>query len=113
MAGGAEQVTVAQLRSWIEAEQPGLPAVVQNLVIAGYAIQADKAWLRGDKPYPTPRLDQIASDMTLRSQELPTHEEFGLASARAQGIFGIARQPVRSGRSGQVLAAASKPNATG
>ena len=39
---------------------PGLAAVVQNLVIAAYAIQADKAWLRGDKPYLTLRLDQIA-----------------------------------------------------
>jgi len=112
-AAGADQVTVARLRSWIDAEQPGLPAVVQNLVIAGYAIQADKAWLRGDKPHPTPKLDQIANDMTLRSQELPTQEEFTLASARAQGIFGIARQPVRSARSVQVLAEAIKRNATG
>jgi hypothetical protein len=112
-AAGAGQVSVAQLRSWIDAEQPGLPVIVQNLVIAAYAIQADKAWLRADKPYPTPRLDQVPGDMTLRSQELPTPEEFALASARAAGIFGIARQPVRSVRSVQVLAEAIRRNATG
>jgi hypothetical protein len=42
--------------------------------------------------------------MTLRSQELPTPEEFELASSRAAGIFHIAREPVRTARSVHALA---------
>ena len=69
--------------------------MVQNLVIACYAIQADKAWLRAGQPMPTPpKLDKITDDMVLRSQELPTEEEFDAASARAQGIF---RHPAAAG----------------
>jgi len=43
-AAGRPQVTVGEARRWVDEAQPGLPALVQNLVIAGYAIAADKAW---------------------------------------------------------------------
>ena len=112
-AAGADQVTVAQLREWIKADQPGLPEIVQNLIIASYAIQADKAWVRAGRPIEAPKLDKITSDMVLRSQELPSEEEFETASARAQGIFRIQRQPVRSVRSVHALADAIRRNATG
>ena len=111
-AAGADQVTVAQLREWIKADQPGLPEIVQNLVIASYAIQADKAWVRAGRPIDAPKLDKITSDMVLRSQELPSEAEFETASARAQGIFRIQRQPVRSLRSVHALADAIRRNAT-
>ena len=42
-AGTAAEVTVSQLRGWIGEEQPGLPEHVQSLLIACYAVQADKA----------------------------------------------------------------------
>ena len=112
-AAGADQVTVPQLREWIEAEQPGLPEIVQNLIIACYAIQADKAWVRAGRPIDVPKLDKITDDMVLRGQELPSEEEFETASARAQGIFRIQRQPVRSVRSVHALADAIRRNATG
>lgn len=112
-AGGQREVTAGQLRGWIAGEQPGLPASVQNLLIAAYAIQTDKAWLRGGKPVPEPGLDKITDDMVLRSQELPSGAEFEEASERAAGIFGIARHPVRNARSVQVLADAVRRNAEG
>ena len=42
-AAGQAQITVGQVRHWVDEEQPGLPADVQTLVIACYAIQADKS----------------------------------------------------------------------
>jgi hypothetical protein len=112
-AGQADLAVGRELRPWIKAEQPGLPTAVQNLIIACYAIQADKAWLRSGVPQQAPALARITDDMTLRGQELPTEEEFAAASRRAEGIFRIARQPVRSARSVQALAQAAQRNATG
>jgi hypothetical protein len=112
-AGAATQVTVGQLRGWIDEEHPGLPATVQNLIVACYAIQADKAWLRAGHPMETPKLDKISDDMMLRGQELPSEEEFERASVRAAGIFRIARLPVRNARSVQALASGVRRKAEG
>ena len=55
----------------------------------------------------------MPDDLVLRSQELPTQEEFDLASARAAGIFRIQRQPVRTARSVHALADADPPQRQG
>ena len=110
-AGTAAEVTVARLRGWIGEKQPGLPEHVQSLLVACYAVQADKAWLRAGQPAEPPGLDKMPDDLVLRSQELPTLEEFDLASARAAGIFRIQRQPVRTARSVHALADAIRRNA--
>jgi hypothetical protein len=87
---------------------------VQDLIVACYAIQDNKAWLRGGRLITeAPKLSGIAEDMTLRSQELPSEQEWELASARVHGIFRIARQPVRNARSVQELATAVRRNAAG
>jgi hypothetical protein len=112
-AAGSAEVTVAQLRGWIAEEQPGLPEQVQNLLIACYAIQADKAWQRAGRTAEPPRLDRVPDDLVLRSQELPTPEEFEAASKRASGIFRIKPQPVRTARSVHALADAVRRNAQG
>jgi hypothetical protein len=112
-AGPASEITAAQLRGWIAEEQPGLPEQVQNLLIACYAVQADKAWLRAGRPVEPPKIDKFPDDLVLRSQELPTQEEFDIASARAAGIFRIQRQPVRTARSVHALAEAIRRNANG
>jgi hypothetical protein len=109
---GEPEPKVARLREWITEEQPGLPAPIQNLIIAAYAIQTDKVWLRAGKLISEqPGLGQIADDMVLRSQELPSADEFERASQRATGIFGIAKQPVRTARSVQALANAIRGEA--
>ena len=112
-AGAVAEVTVGQLRGWIGEAEPGLPEHVQSLLVACYAIQADKAWLRAGHPAEPPRLDKMPDDIVLRSQELPAPEEFELASARAAGIFRIQRQPVRTARSVHALADAIRGNAAG
>ena len=113
-AAGLPQVTVAQIRNWIKEEQPGLPALVQNLVVVCYSIQADKEWLRGGHPVPAPaKVEAVTDDLVLRSQELPTDAEFDQASWRAHGIFGVPREPVRSARSVQVTAELLRDKAGG
>lgn len=102
--GAEPQATVGQIRGWINEEQPGLPTLIQNLIIACYAIQADKAWTRRERPIESPNVNSITDDMVLRGQELPSPEEFDRACARAEGIFRIPREPVRSARAVHSLA---------
>jgi hypothetical protein len=111
-AAGLPQVTVAQIRRWINDEQRGLPALVQNLVIVCYSIQANKEWLRGERPVPAPgKVEAVTDDLALRSQELPAEAEFDEASRRAHGIFRVLREPVRSARSVQATAQALRDEA--
>src|SRR5205085_9670121 len=83
-AAGKAKVTVSDVPEWLTDAQPGLPPLVQNSVIASYAIHADNAWLRGEQPVDAPRLQAITDDMELRSQPLPTDEEWELAMRRSQ-----------------------------
>jgi len=112
-AGNAAEVKVADLRGWIAEEQPGLPEQVQNLLVACYAVQNDKAWLRAGRQAEPPKLDKMPGDLVLRSQELPSQDEFDTASARAAGIFRIQKQPVRTARTVHALADAIRRNAQG
>ena len=87
-AGRGPEVSVRQLREWIDQEQPGLPNPVRDLVVVCYAIQADKAWIRAGQQITMPDLTKLADDMVLRGQELPTEDEFEGASVRAHGSSG-------------------------
>jgi hypothetical protein len=110
-AAGQAQVKVGDVRDWIKDHQPGLLPQVQNLVIASYSIQADKAWLRGGQPIDAPALGRITDDLVLRGQELPSEDEFELASRRGMSFFRVSRQPVRSARSVRALAQAAQRGA--
>jgi len=110
-AGRSAEVSVRQLRAWIDQEQPGLPGPVRDLVAVCYAIQADKAWIRAGQQISMPELTRLADDMVLRGQELPTEEEFEAASVKAHGIFGVPREPVRSARATHAIAEAVRQRA--
>jgi hypothetical protein len=103
-AAGRQEISVRQVREWVTKEQPGLPPTIRDLVVVCYAIEADKAWIRGRQQIAMPELKAIADDMMLRSQELPSPEEFDLANQRAAGIFKSPRQPVRNARTTQAIA---------
>ncbi|MGH3221200.1 MAG: phage resistance protein, partial [Streptosporangiaceae bacterium] len=105
-AAGRPEFSVRQLREWVIQERQGLPDLVRDLVVVCYAIQADKAWMRAGQQIAMPPLARLTDDMILRSQELPSTDEFDLASRRAAGIFGAPREPVRSARSTQAIAQA-------
>jgi len=105
-AGPTAELKVGDIRRWIADEQPGLPALVSDLLVACFAVQSDRAWFRAGQPLlPPPEIGRITPDMTLRRQELPSEDEFALAGQRAGSVFGLAIQPVRSARAVQALAA--------
>ncbi|MBA9004995.1 phage resistance protein [Thermomonospora cellulosilytica] len=106
-----EEISVADARRWVLEEQPGLPPLVVDLLVACFAIQDNRSWYRAGQPIAPPELDRIEPDMTLRRQELPAEEEFGRAMERARVIFGAARQPVNTARAVQSIAVAVRRRA--
>ncbi len=95
-AAAAHEVTgdypVEEIRSWITGElgYAGLDRPVANLVIASYALLADRAWtLHGSPLAEPPDLDKIGPGHALRAQELPSSEEFTVARRRAAALFGL------------------------
>ena len=113
-AAGADQVTVTQLREWIKADQPGLPEIVQNLVIASYAIQADKAWVRAGRPIDAPKLDKITERHGAAQPGTAVRSgvrELRLRGHRASSASSDSRCAAL--RSVQALADAIRRNATG
>jgi hypothetical protein len=105
-AAGREEFSVREVREWVTGQDlgRGLPQIVRDLVVVCYAIEADKAWIRGAHQIAMPELKAITGDMKLRSQELPSPEEFERANLRAAGIFEAPRQPVRNARTTQAIA---------
>lgn len=103
-AGPVTDVKVGDVRAWIYDEQGGLPPLVIDLLACCFAVQSDRAWLRGGQPIRPPELGKLTSDMVLRRQELPDEDEFAAANARSAAIFDLPRQPVRSARAVQALA---------
>ncbi len=86
-AGRATEPTVGDVRGWIDAEQPGLPPLVNDLLVCCFAVQSDRAWMRGGQPITPPELGRLTSDMVLRRQQLPGEAEFTAASTRAASDF--------------------------
>ncbi|NLU66093.1 PglY protein [Streptomyces sp. HNM0574] len=93
------------IRQWIaELGWTGLDRIVSNLVIATYALIADRSWLYNGEPRPAPPLDQIGPGWTLRAQELPGAEEFAAAHTRAAAVFGTSVPTVLFARNVNALA---------
>ncbi|MFI6576357.1 phage resistance protein [Nocardiopsis sp. NPDC050513] len=106
-------VNVGKLKEWIRTREDGqgLPEDVVDLIVQVYAVQSDRAWIRGGKRYTGATFGQIAGDIVLRRQELPSEEDFDRANERAERIFGLTRQPLRSARAVQRLAEQLKEQA--
>ncbi|MEV7005860.1 phage resistance protein [Streptosporangium sp. NPDC051022] len=111
-AGKTGDLTVREIKEWIRAEQPGLPEEIVSLIVYGYAIQRDRAWVRGGHVVAAPDLRNLPGDMVLRAQDLPFREEFRVASERASGLFQIERPPVASARAVHALGTAVRKKAS-
>ncbi|HEX5496281.1 MAG TPA: hypothetical protein VFX70_17080, partial [Mycobacteriales bacterium] len=80
---------VEDIRRWIdELGYTGLDRLVSGLVIATYAMLADRAWVQHGTEVDPPALDRIGPGYALRAQRLPTPEEYAAARSRAQVLFG-------------------------
>ena len=82
---------VEDIRGWIAGlGYTGLDRPVANLIIATYALLADRAWVLNGSPLDEPPdLERIGPGHALRAQPMPSAEEFAAARDRAGGIFGV------------------------
>ncbi|MBE2997691.1 phage resistance protein [Nocardiopsis sp. HNM0947] len=106
-------VRVAEIKEWIRARQDGhgLPEDVVDLLVQVYAVQSDRAWIRAGKRFTGVGFGQLAGDIVLRRQELPAEEDFHRANDRAELLFQLPSQPLRSARAVQNLAGQLKEQA--
>ncbi|WP_158887127.1 DUF6079 family protein [Amycolatopsis anabasis] len=92
----AGDYSVDDIRRWLdELEYSGLDKPVANLIIAAYALLADRAWVRDTIPQEAPDIGNIGPGWALRAQELPSEEEYAAARARAGAILGVSAPAAR------------------
>jgi len=91
---------VSDLRRWLDEPQPrGLDPLVGQLVMAAFAEQTDRTWVRhGAILTPQPELSAINDDLALRTPERPAEEDWALARERAMHLFGFMPPVLARGR---------------
>lgn len=85
-------VTVAELRSWIDAVTPakGLLTPMSDLVIITWAALRQRAWFNHGAALPgAPDPGQLQPSMELRAQPMPSSADWTDATAVAAQLFGI------------------------
>lgn len=101
-------VTVAQLREWIDAREPaqGLTTLVSDLIICAWALVHDRAWFRYEAavvPRPTP--GGLTPEMVVRAEPLPSPTDWSKAVARVGALFGLTPSKYLTGAAVADLAA--------
>jgi hypothetical protein len=105
---------VEDIRRWIaELGWTGLDKTVSNLLIAAYALVADRSWVFNGAAAAAPELDRIGTGWALRAQERPSEEEFTAAHERAAALFGESVPRVHYARNVNDLAAKVRAKAQG
>ncbi len=103
--GVTGDISAEDARSWIsELGMTGLDRPVSGLVIATYALVADRAWVHHGVVVDAPDLDRIGPGYALRAQELPSADEFAAARRRAADLFGLNVSDVLFARNVRTLA---------
>ncbi|MFE0687894.1 hypothetical protein ACFV0Z_07115 [Streptomyces xiamenensis] len=120
-AAGRDQETrdtsvlpVEDIRRWIVKDlgYSGLEKQTTNLIIATYALLDDRAWVYHSGPaQAAPALAEIGPGWALRSQPLPSDDEYAQARDRAGHLFGIASKPAKYARTVNKLAAGVREKA--
>lgn len=94
--GATGDYAVEDIRAWIaELGYTGLDKLVSSLIIATYALLADRGWVHHGMVETAPPLEQIGAGWSLRAQELPNEAEFEQARTKAASLFGVAVPSVR------------------
>ena len=91
---------VSDLLGWLDEPRPrGLEPLVAHLVIACFAEQSDRAWVRyGGVLEPPPEPTAISADLTLREQRLPSEQAWQAARERAMEVLGVNAPELCRGR---------------
>ncbi|MDQ1293785.1 MAG: hypothetical protein QG608_1666 [Actinomycetota bacterium] len=85
-------VTVGELRHWIHGVAParGLREEVADLVVITWSALRQRAWFQHGSPLPVaPDPGSLSASMELRTQELPSPEEWERARTVAASLFGV------------------------
>lgn len=91
-AGGT--LTVEKLVKWIDEPTPmGLMRDVRNLVILTFAERINHSFFQHGGPY-QPALDDVPSNLELRSIHLPSKADWEAAIKRGASIFGVTTSPL-------------------
>lgn len=100
-------LNVEDIRGWITKDlgYDGLDKQTTNLLIAAYALLDDRAWVYHSGPETAaPELTAIGPGWALRSQPLPSEEEYTRARDRAGRLFGARAKPALFARNVNNLA---------
>ncbi|MGX7669820.1 hypothetical protein [Plantactinospora sp. DSM 117369] len=91
---------VADLERWLNEPQPrGLEQPVAQLVMAAFAEQTDRTWVRhGAILTPQPELTAINGELALRTPERPAEDDWQTARERAMHLFGFMGPTLARGR---------------
>ncbi|MDA2806625.1 phage resistance protein [Nocardiopsis suaedae] len=110
LAGSAQtdttDIRVRDLKAWIRETEKGhgLTEDLVDLIVQVYAIETDRAWLRGGARFTDVAFGRLHGDIVLHRQALPSEEEFDRANERAAQLFGLARAPLRNAAAVQRMA---------
>ncbi|MGX5187424.1 BREX-2 system ATPase PglY [Streptomyces avermitilis] len=98
--GATGDLTLITLTDWTDQPQPrGLPDFLARLVVASFAEMDDRVWVRGGTVLdPAPELSAIKDHDALRSQPLPSEDDWTTARQRYETIFGQKAPTLRRGR---------------
>ena len=103
--GVTGDLSAEDVRGWIaELGMTGLDRPVSGLVIATYALVADRAWVHHGVVVDAPDIDRVGPGYALRAQELPSADEFAAARRRAADLFGLNVSDVLFARNVRTLA---------
>lgn len=90
--GGA--MTVGKMRRWIDEPQAyGLPREVQSLIILVFALQTNRSFFLHGGPT-QPSLENVADELELREQKLPSQSTWDKVRERAAAVFGVTASPL-------------------
>ncbi|MFH8610245.1 DUF6079 family protein [Streptomyces sp. NPDC018029] len=98
--GVTGDLSLITLTDWTDRPTPrGLPVFLARLVVASFAEMDDRVWVRAGTPLdPAPQLNEIKDHDALRSQPLPSEEDWSAARERFSTVFGDPAPTLRRGR---------------
>ncbi|MFF8536208.1 phage resistance protein [Streptomyces sp. NPDC015532] len=98
--GATGDLSLITLTDWTDRPTPrGLPGFLARLVVASFAEMDDRVWVRAGTPLdPAPALNEIKDHDALRSQPLPSEENWAAARERFTAVFGEPAPTLRRGR---------------
>ncbi|MDH6218813.1 BREX-2 system ATPase PglY [Streptomyces pseudovenezuelae] len=98
--GVTGDLSLITLTDWTDRPTPrGLPGFLARLVVASFAEMDDRVWVRAGTPLdPAPALNEIKDHDALRSQPLPSEEDWGATRERFSTVFGDPAPTLRRGR---------------